>query len=79
MTSHRLIIWRHDRLLGHFDSHTPWSREAVEDIAARLGEGDGYRLERQAAEGERRLLESTPGGIRVLGIEPLFATIPLNP
>ncbi len=78
MRTYRLIIRRYDRLLGHFESSTPWSREAVEDIAARLGTGDGYQLELLIADGERRLLESSPDGIRVLSIEYQFKTVALG-
>lgn len=72
MNTYRLVIRRHERLLGHFESDTPWSLEAVKDIAARLREGDGYQLELLVADGEKRLLESTPRGIRALSIEKLF-------
>lgn len=78
MRTYRLIIRRHDRLLGHFESSTPWSLEAVEDIAARLGADDGYKLELLIADGERRLLESSPDGMRVLGIEYQFKTVALG-
>ena len=78
MRTYRLIIWRHGRLLGHFESSTPWSREAVEDVAARLGADDGYRLELLISDGERRLLESSPDGIRVLSIEYQFKTVALG-
>ena len=78
MHIYRLIIRRHDRLLGYFESSTPWSREAVEDIAARLGSDDGYHLELLIADGERRLLESSPDGIRVLSIEYRFKSVALS-
>ena len=72
MATHRLVIWRHERLLGHFDSTTPWSEEAVKDIAGHLHASDGYRVQCLVAHSERRLVESGPAGIRVLGIEPDF-------
>lgn len=78
MKTYRLVIYRHDRLLGHFESHTPWSREAARDIAARLSADDGYRLELLVADGERRLLESTPQGLRVLSREPEFKPASLD-
>lgn len=71
MQTYRLIIQRHGQLLGHFESAVPWAREAVQSIAGCLGEL-GYSLELQVADGERRLLESTPQGIRLLSGEPLF-------
>lgn len=78
MHTYRLIIRRHDRLLGHFESDAPWSLDAVKDIATRLSERDGYRLELLMADGEKRLLESTPRGIRALSIEKLFRRASLD-
>lgn len=73
MTIYRLIIARHGRLLGHFESSAPWALEALRDIAASLPAGAGYHLRTQVSDGERRLLESTPAGTRVLASEHVFA------
>jgi hypothetical protein len=76
--TYRLIVHRHGRLLGHFESDTPQSLEAARDIAACLHASDGYRLELLVADGERRLLEGTPQGLRVLSREPLFKPASLD-
>jgi hypothetical protein len=76
MQKYRLIIQRHGQLLGHFDSDLPWARDAVRAIAETLG-GQAFDLELQVADSERRLLESSPAGIKVLASEPLFRTIPI--
>ncbi|WP_249364535.1 cytoplasmic protein [Pseudomonas aeruginosa] len=55
----------------HFDSETPWADEAIRDLLQRLPECDGYHTELFVAREERRLLESGPGGLTVLGREPL--------
>lgn len=78
MQIYRLNIHRHGKFLGHFESGTAWSLEAVSDIAERLVEADGYRLELMAAKDERRLLESGPDGVRVLYSAPVFVTTPLK-
>jgi len=77
MQKYRLIIQRHGQLLGHFDSDLPWAREAVQSIAGCLGEL-GYGLELMVADGERRLLESSPSGIKLLASEPLYRPMPLE-
>lgn len=77
MQIYRLIIRRHNKLLGHFESDTPWALEAMQDIAQRLLDCDGYQLETQVSEGERRLLESSSEGIRVLSTERVFKTATL--
>ncbi|WP_448681537.1 cytoplasmic protein [Pseudomonas nicosulfuronedens] len=77
MQKYRLIIQRHGQLLGHFDSDLPWAREAVRAIAESL-DGQDFDLELQVADSERRLLESSPAGIKVLASEPLFRPMPLR-
>ncbi|KKO73155.1 hypothetical protein [Kerstersia gyiorum] len=72
MPTYRLIIQQHGKLLGHFESSTSWSRAAIEEIASRLPATAGYQLELLAEDGERRLLESTPEGVRLLAREPIF-------
>lgn len=78
MKTYRLVIRNRERLLGHFESSTPWSEESVKEIASRLTEQDGYRLELLIAYDERRLVESTPQGVRVLSSEPLFKPAPFR-
>ncbi|MBB4863263.1 hypothetical protein HNP46_002110 [Pseudomonas nitritireducens] len=71
MQKYRLTLQRHGQLLGHFDSDLPWARDAIRAVAEALG-GQGFDLQLQVAEGERRLLESSPEGIRILACEPLY-------
>lgn len=78
MTIYRIDIRRHGRLLGHFESATPWSLEATRDIAATLGKADGYQLTFALARDERRLVESGPNGMRLVSSEPLFVPTTLE-
>ena len=71
MNKYRLMVHKHDKLLGHFESDTPWAREAVRDISRCLVEA-GYELKLLVSNSERRLLDSGPDGIRVLSSEPIF-------
>lgn len=71
MNRYRLMVSRNNRLAGHFESATPWALEAVQDIARCLADA-GYAIQFQVADGERRLLESGPEGVRVLHSEPIF-------
>lgn len=72
MRTYRLVIHQHGRLLGQFDSATPWARDAVAVLAARLPESHGFELELLVAEEERRILDVHQGQIRVLCAEPQF-------
>ena len=78
MNAYRLVISRHGRLLGQFDSETPWAGDAIRDLLQRLPECYGYRTELFVAREERRLLESGPGGLKLLGREPLFQPLPIT-
>ena len=49
----------------------------MSSIASCLGEL-GYGLELLVADSERRLLESSPSGIKVLASEPLYRPMPLE-
>lgn len=45
MKAYRLVISRHGRLLGQFESETPWADDAIRDLLQRLPVRDGYRTE----------------------------------
>ncbi|WP_299531620.1 cytoplasmic protein [uncultured Herbaspirillum sp.] len=77
MKHYRLMIYQHDRLLGHFDSDLPWSREAVAQMVAHLQPVAGMRLELLEAHDERRAVESSPQGVRLLYSVPIFRPVPL--
>lgn len=76
MPVYRLVIKRDGRLIGHFESTAASALDDSRDIAARLPAKDGYQLSLLVAEGERRLLESTPHGIRLLASENLYTPTP---
>lgn len=78
MNTYRLVVRNRDRLLGHFESSTPSSREAIKEIIACLNERDGYQLELLVAYDERRLIESTSEGVRLVGSELLFKPTSLD-
>ncbi|MCC2957569.1 cytoplasmic protein [Massilia sp. IC2-477] len=78
MSVYRINIWRHGKLLGHFESATPWARDAARELAALLGAAREYRLEYLAARDERRLIESGPAGMRLVSSEPVFEAATLE-
>lgn len=78
MPIYRLNVQRYNKLFGHFESSTPWAKEAIEEISALLLKSDGYEVELLVANDERRLLETSSAGIKVLGREPIFTRIPFE-
>ncbi|MCY1306563.1 cytoplasmic protein [Achromobacter agilis] len=79
MPVHRLVIMRNGRLVGHFESTAASTLADSKEIASRLPPADGYQVSLQVAAGERRLLESSPAGIRLLASETLFKSVPEEP
>ncbi|MBM3116811.1 cytoplasmic protein [Jeongeupia naejangsanensis] len=74
---YRLTVWQHGELLGFFETEAPGAREALATITAQLPAEQGFRTQRLVAYGERRILESGPDGLRLLGAEALFQAAPL--
>lgn len=72
MRSYRLLIYREDTLLGHFDTATPGALAAAREIASYLASNSTYRLELLEAYDERRILECSPNGVRLISCEPVF-------
>ena len=75
MATYRLVIHFQGRLLGQFDATGPSALANIELLASSLRQAAGYELELLAAQGERRILETSPDAIRVLSAEPLFAPV----
>ncbi|MBZ9556514.1 MULTISPECIES: cytoplasmic protein [unclassified Modicisalibacter] len=75
MSMYRLVVRRHGRLLGHFDTDVPGAFAVVQEIAELLAGGESIELALLAAEDERRWLETGPDGMRVIGREPIFRTL----
>lgn len=78
LQTYQLLIKKHERLLGHFESSAPWSKEAVEEIASQLRDVEGYQLEALIAVDERRIVESGPSGIKILAREYIFNPVALD-
>lgn len=78
MKLYRLVIYNQEKLFGHFESDLPWSLTAINKVAENLKPDDGYRLELFLAEDEKRFIESSPDGIKVISREPLFKPVPLS-
>ena len=77
MAIYRLTIYHQQKQLGHFESDTPHSRQAVRDILQRLPANEGFTFELQVAHSERRIIEADTQGIRILAREAQFKSIEL--
>lgn len=72
MQTYRLIIRRHGRLLGHFDTAAPQSAQAILQIAEHLPAIQGFEHELMVSTEEHRILEVSQGVTRVVSAQPIF-------
>lgn len=70
----RVIIHLHSAYWCQVDVEHASAGAVLADITRRFPEAEGYSLQVQHKTGERRLLESTPAGIRLLYAEGCFAS-----
>jgi hypothetical protein len=77
-TPYRIDIAREGRLWGQLHIDHPWGDEALRDLLNTLKAHGGYELSVHVAKAERRIIESSPAGVRVLGREPLFEPMPAH-
>ena len=77
MAIYRLTIFHQQKQLGHFESDTPHSQQAVRDMLQRLPASEGFSFELQVAHSERRIIEADAQGMRILAREAQFQPIEL--
>ena len=76
MTVYRLNLYRGDRLLGHFETATTCTLPDLRELVDRLSAD--YRVETLASYDEKRLVEASAEGIKVLYRELQFRGIDLT-
>lgn len=74
MTMYKLCLWQNGRLMGDFVSETPWAAEAMELIRQRFPTDEGFSTAVWVAHHEKRVLETTLDGVRLISREPVFET-----
>lgn len=72
MNKYRLQIWQNDRLWGRFESEGPQAKLAIQEMCHRLPAGEGFEYKLFIAHDEKRIIESSPAGIRLLAAEVLY-------
>lgn len=75
MQKSRLLVYRQGNYLGLIEGSQADDEQLINLIESYLATQADYRLERQQACGEKRILESSPQGIKVLAKEILYQTI----
>jgi hypothetical protein len=72
MQHFRVTVHLHRAYWCQVDIEHAAAEHALADVIRRFPEGEGYTLDIQRKTGERRLLESTPDGIRLLYAQGMF-------
>ena len=75
---YRVNVWKNDRLWCRIDVDSPWAHEVVQDLLSRFPSKKGYFAELLVATEDRRILESSPDGVRLLACEPIYEPVTLQ-
>ncbi len=74
MESYRLVVSLQGRTLGHFDTTGINALEDAGRARALFESVAGYQCELLVADSERRILESSPQGMKILASEKCYRT-----
>ena len=75
MKSYRLVVRQQGRIVGYFETA---GNEALEDVCVArslFGVTGGYQCDLLVSDSERRILESTPEGLRILSREKCYQPV----
>ena len=68
-------VWKNKHLWCRIETDCPWADEVVQDVLNNFHAEDGYTFEFYLATDERRILESSHDGVRLLVREPIYKPI----
>jgi hypothetical protein len=71
----RINVWKNKRLWCRIETDCPWADEVVYDLLTKLLVEEGYSFEFFMATDERRIIESSKDGVRLLVREPIYKPI----
>lgn len=75
---YRIVVWKDFRFWCKVDMHGPIAKEAMEEMISLLSAQNGYSVELQVSHEDKRILETSPSGTRLLAVEPIFTTVEVN-
>ncbi|BBE78089.1 MULTISPECIES: hypothetical protein [Phytobacter] len=73
MKKHRLHIFENQTEIGFMEVSDAKGEALLEQVQISLSSGTGLSFTRTVSAGERRILESSPQGIKLLSSETLFS------
>ncbi len=70
--THRLNVYLNENLIGNLDCQTPHAAALIAKLQSVLAAEEGWSSVRFVSDQEKRILESTPSGIKLISSEKLF-------
>ena len=70
-------VWKSKRLWRRIEIDHPWAEDVVHDLLTKLLIEEGYSFEFFIATDERRIIESSKNGVRLLVRKPLYKPVSL--
>ena len=74
-TTHRLSIYKNESLIGHLDCENSHAEALISKLQSVLCAEDGWTSVRWVSDQEKRILESSPAGIKLISSEKLFRKV----
>ncbi|WEJ86781.1 MAG: cytoplasmic protein [Klebsiella huaxiensis] len=72
MKSYRLVVRQQGRVVGHFDTSGSEALEDACEVSSLFGAVGGYQCDLLVSDSEKRILESSPEGMKVLSREKCY-------
>lgn len=75
IATHRLSIYRNEILVGNLDCQGHQTEALITSIQKALSVEDGWSSVRRVSDQEKRILESSPTGIKIISSEKIFRKV----
>ncbi|WP_324724519.1 hypothetical protein [Lelliottia sp. JS-SCA-14] len=75
LTTHRLSVYFHDNLIGNLDCENNQAETLIRKLQSVLSAEEGWSSIRFVSDQEKRILESSPAGIKLISSEKIFRKI----
>ncbi|CAM3073558.1 hypothetical protein SB6411_01484 [Klebsiella spallanzanii] len=72
MKSYRLVVRQQGRVVGYFDTTGSEALEDACEVGALFGAVGGYQCDLLVSDSEKRILESSPEGMKILSREKCY-------
>ncbi len=72
MSQFKILLWQNQSLLGQFESAANTGHELIQQIRSRFPQEAGFRTEVMVSSDEKRIIESSRQGIRLISREVIY-------